>query len=284
MAYSDPSLAPPPARDALRAFYQTSDSYLRGLQERESDAYCAEYLRVVRTYIPAPARVLDIGCGTGYAAWRFAQSGFEVVGMDVSAKFLGQAPSRIGARLWYAVGDAMALPFMDGAFDGVASFDVIEHLPDAERALAEMGRVIRPGGRIVVICPNYWSPVIPLKALGNLLGGGPGYLSFYETVPSALLGLVTTTWNTVAKLYVSDAQFTYRRPRLEGMVDADCDCIYLPSPVDLHRFFLRAGFQIVRYNGEGASRLRRWCSSLFPSFVPTVYFVAEKPRLHTASS
>lgn len=274
---------PPPTREALRTFYQTSDLYLRGLQERSTDVYCAEYLRVVRKYLPIPARVLDLGCGTGYAASRLAQSGFDVVGMDISTKFLGDAPTRTGTRLRYAVGDAMELPFTDGAFDGLASFDVIEHLPDAARALSEMGRVVRPGGRIVIICPNYWSPVIPLKALRNLIRGGPGYLSFYETVPSAIWGIAATTCKTVMKLCSSDAQFTYRKPQLDGMVDADCDCAYLPSPVDLLRFFQRAGFRIIRYNGEGSSRLRRWCSSLFPSFAPTVYLVAEKRQSDPSS-
>lgn len=283
MPHPDSNLAPPQARQALRTFYQTSDPYLRGLRERETDAHCGEYLRVVRAYIPPPARILDAGCGTGYAATRLVEAGFEVVGMDISLKFLDGAPGRPAGRPRYVVGDAIELPFRDGEFDAVASFDVVEHIPDAERALREMGRVIRPGGRVVVICPNYWSPVIPLKALRNLLGGGRGYLSFYETLPSALTGLMTTTWRTTMKLCAPDARFTYRKPRLEGMMDADCDCVYLPSPVDFLRFFRRAGFRVVRYSGEGSSRLRRWCSSLLPSFAPTVYFVAEKPLSHAPS-
>jgi len=214
-----------------------------------------------------------------------AESKFDVVGMDISAKFLGNAASREALHLRYTVGDAMELPFGDGVFDGVSSFDVIEHVADAERVLKEIGRVLRPGGRIVVICPNYWSPVIPFKALLNIIKGGPGYLSFYESIPSALMGLLTTTWTTLRKLGSSEARFMYRQPQLDGAIlDADCDCIYIPSPVDFHRFFQRAGYRIIRYNREGSTRLRRVCSTLAPSFVPTAYIVAEKPSSNPSTS
>ena len=264
-------------RTALKLFYQTSDAYQHGLRERETDAFHHEFLRMVRTYIPPPSKLLDLGCGSGYSSLRLAESGYRVLGMDISEKFLDRAASRIGNQLQYTIGDALEMPFADQSFDGIASFDMIEHVVDAERVFREVDRTLRPGGRVVYVCPNYWSPIIPIKALINLLRGGPGYLSFYESIPAALLGILTTGLGTLKKMARSETQFIYRTPQLEGLTDADCDCVYLPSPVDFRRYFQQAGYRIVRYNREGSTPLRRTCSMILPSFTPTVYFVAEKP-------
>jgi SAM-dependent methyltransferase len=264
-------------RDALRTFYETSESYHHTLCEREADAFQGEYLRIVNAYIPAPARLLDLGCGTGYSSLRLAESGFDAVGMDLSRKFLSTASARTSRRLHYSVGDALELPFADATFDGVTSFYMIEHVVDVDGVLAEIRRVLRPGGRLVIICPNYWSPVIPLKALVNLVRKGYGFVSFYESIPEALTGIVKTGWGTARKICRTEPRFVYRAPKLDGHTDVDCDCVYLPSPVDFRRYFQKAGYRIVQYGREGSSRLRRWCATVAPSFIPTVYFVAEKP-------
>ncbi len=265
-------------RAALKNFYRTSEGYLRGLRERETDSFHAEYLRMVETYVPMPAQLLDLSCGTGYSSYRLTQHGYNVVGMDISDMFLDGVSSRSASGLYYTVGDALELPFADSVYDAVSSFDMIEHVADAERVLKELDRILRPGGRFVLVCPNFWSPVIPLKALLNLLKGGPGYLSFYESIPAALKGIVQTAWQTLRKIQSSGVRFLHRAPRLEDVVDADCDCVYLPSPVGLRQFFKQAGYRIVRYNREGLSRLRRLFATLVPSFTPTVYFVAEKTK------
>jgi len=201
-----------------------------------------------------------------------------VEGLDVSDKFLAAAPSRQGEYLHYCVGDAMELPFEDESFDAVSTFDMIEHVPDAEEALRQVDRVLKPGGRFVVVCPNYFSPVIPLKALINLLKGGPGYLSFYESIGAAIVGVGQTIAGTLSKKQSGSPDFRYRMPTLEGSIDADCDCVYLPSPVDFERYFARSGYRTVKYGGDDSSLLRRVFTKLVPSFTPTVYYVAEKPR------
>ena len=265
-------------RDALRTFYRTSDVYLKGLREREADSFHSEYLRMVTTFVPDTARLLDLGCGTGYSTLRLAQQGYRVNGIDISDKFLGETDAKVASGLEYCVGDALELPFHDATFDAVSSFDMIEHVSDAGQVLSEVNRILRPGGRVVFVCPNYCSPVIPLKALVNLLKGGPGYLSFYESIPAALKGIAETVGLTVAKLQSPEIAFLYRAPELEGSFDADVDCVYLPSPVDFKRFFEKSGYEVVRYSREGSSRFRRICATLAPSFTPTVYFVAEKKK------
>jgi SAM-dependent methyltransferase len=95
----------------------------------------------------APRRVLDIGCGTGETAERLAtELGAEVVAADQSGRMVELARERgLDAR----VADIQALPFLDGEFDCVVAGWVLYHVPDRPRAIAEVARVLRPGGRFI---------------------------------------------------------------------------------------------------------------------------------------
>jgi SAM-dependent methyltransferase len=91
-------------------------------------------------------RVLDLGCGTGHSWQELLPR--ETVGVDLEASALqGQARETHRA-------DMRALPFEAGAFDAVVSIQSIEHVPDPERVLAEVVRVLRPAGRAVFVTPN----------------------------------------------------------------------------------------------------------------------------------
>ncbi len=96
-------------------------------------------------------RVLDLGCGVGRHALFFAEHGFAVSAIDGSATGIavaGETARARGLALDLRQGDADALPFADGAFDYVLSWNVIYHgtLGDVGRRLAEVWRVLRPGG------------------------------------------------------------------------------------------------------------------------------------------
>jgi demethylmenaquinone methyltransferase/2-methoxy-6-polyprenyl-1,4-benzoquinol methylase len=104
----------------------------------------------------ADARVLDLACGTGDLALEIARRhpDAEVTGLDPSRGMLDIAAgkaARRGARLALEVGIAEALPFADATFDGVSIAFGLRNVPDRERGLAEMARVTRPGGRVVVL-------------------------------------------------------------------------------------------------------------------------------------
>jgi ubiquinone/menaquinone biosynthesis C-methylase UbiE len=100
--------------------------------------------------------VLDVGCGTGDDAREIAALvGLEgrVVGVDVSPTMIGEARKRslaTDARIEFIEGSALALPYPDESFDRVRTDRVLVHLQEPARALAEMVRVVRPGGRVVV--------------------------------------------------------------------------------------------------------------------------------------
>jgi demethylmenaquinone methyltransferase / 2-methoxy-6-polyprenyl-1,4-benzoquinol methylase len=99
---------------------------------------------------PRPGeRVLDLAAGTGVSTEELAQSGAYAVGADLSVGMLGTG-RRARPEVPLLAGDALALPFGDGAFDAVTISFGLRNVVDVDGALREMARVTRPGGRLVV--------------------------------------------------------------------------------------------------------------------------------------
>ena len=109
-----------------------------------------------------PAReekILDAGCGTGVFTSDFLAAGALVVGLDVSMPMLALAVKKASAQPFVAVhGDMLALPFLDDFFDKAVSITALEFIADARRAVAELFRVTKPGGLVVVGTLNSLSP------------------------------------------------------------------------------------------------------------------------------
>jgi 2-polyprenyl-3-methyl-5-hydroxy-6-metoxy-1,4-benzoquinol methylase len=112
-------------------------------------------------------RLLDVGCGTGPFSLTAAQRGAVVTSLDIGTELLARARAKGVATV--LAGDAMALPFTDARFDIVLSSECIEHTADPRRAVVEMLRVLRPGGRLVLTCPNrFWHWSVTLANALNL--------------------------------------------------------------------------------------------------------------------
>ena len=93
----------------------------------------------------AGARILDVGCGTGYFTRRFAAEGYEATGVDPDPAMLAFARAHRAGAEDYLRGDARRLPFCDGAFDYCISIAALCFIPEERAALAEMVRVCRRG-------------------------------------------------------------------------------------------------------------------------------------------
>ena len=128
--------------------------------------------------------VLDACCGTGDLAIACARAGGRVTGLDFSERMLDRA-RRKAPELEWVQGDLLALPFDDASFDAATVGFGVRNVEDLERALAELRRVLRDGGRVGileitrprgVLAPFYrfwFDGVVPL--LGKLLPGGSAY-------------------------------------------------------------------------------------------------------------
>ena len=100
-------------------------------------------------------RVLDAGCGVGYGSAFLGEAASSVVGVDVSGEAIDYARARYGGgNVEFAVGDLQRLERGDAEFDAVVAFEVIEHLPQPERFVAEARRVLKPDGVLVVSTPR----------------------------------------------------------------------------------------------------------------------------------
>jgi ubiquinone/menaquinone biosynthesis C-methylase UbiE len=199
--------------------------HLGGVAALEDRARAPTYQAMFRTLIdlmvPAPGEaILDVGCGAGSLDRLLARrlgSGNAITAIDVNPFLLSEARSLaeadgVDGRIRFLPGNAEALPFADESFDCIFSVTVLEEC-DADRALAEMVRVARPGGRVGVVVrsidlPQWWS----VAAAGTLLDK------------------MATPPQSVGAKGVADASL-YRRARRAGLVDLTC----FPSLVTLDR-------------------------------------------------
>jgi SAM-dependent methyltransferase len=151
----------PLARDAERAFGAADPAHFRFqteaplIAERERDL-------VRRAFLPLGERVLDVGSGQGATLVHLGAVG--AVGIDLFREKVHFAREAVPSCR-FEEGSAYAIPFPDGAFDHVLVRDVIHHLDEPERCLAECARVLAPGGRLDVLEPCRYNPLIALHAL-----------------------------------------------------------------------------------------------------------------------
>jgi ubiquinone/menaquinone biosynthesis C-methylase UbiE len=125
----------------------------------------AQRAEVLTRLAPRPGeRILDVGSGPGFLVASIAEAvgaGGAVHGLDPSPSMNGLARTRTAAHPWVRIddGDALALPYPDATFDAAVSTQVYEYVADVPAALTELRRVLRPGGRVVVLDTDWDSLV-----------------------------------------------------------------------------------------------------------------------------
>lgn len=154
--------------------------------EREDRAW----ERVFRRHLPAgeQLRTLDLGTGLGYLAGVSAQLGHEAVGVDIAPRMIERARERadqLGLTINLRVADIDRLPFPDGYFDAITERNVIWTMPDPARTLAELRRVLRPGGHLLQMESKWLEQ--PTDHVHSAAGGAPNldehYREFRDSLP-----------------------------------------------------------------------------------------------------
>lgn len=172
----------------------TLDALLSG----EADPVFARRARAVLAFLPpSPSTlVVDVGCGRGYYLGYYAALGQgRIVGLERDARTAALARAALAphSAAHVVIGDATALPFADASVDGVVMSEVLEHVDDDRRALAEAARVLRHGGVVALTVPHarypwLWDPVNRTRASlgsapvrrGPFAGIWAGHVRLYE--------------------------------------------------------------------------------------------------------
>lgn len=143
--------------EAAETFRAWDDDYYPPVAERFYDRAVSRMLRLLG--VTAGETVLDAGCGPGVHSIRAAHAGYAVHAIDLSHSVLEEARRRAARadaldNITFQQADLTKLPFEDGAFSRVFSWGVIIHIPDLERAVGELARIVRPGGRLSLYVTN----------------------------------------------------------------------------------------------------------------------------------
>jgi demethylmenaquinone methyltransferase/2-methoxy-6-polyprenyl-1,4-benzoquinol methylase len=174
-------------------------------------------LATVRAVDPKPGeRVLDIAAGTGTSSAALAKSGAEVIALDFSPGMVEEGRKR-HPDLTFVQGDAMKLPFADGEFDAVTISFGLRNVQQPKVALAEMHRVLKPGGR-VVICEFSRPPLSILRA---------GYHAYLRYVMPLIAGAASSNPDAYTYLFESIREW--------------------PAQPELASWLREAGFERVGY-------------------------------------
>ena len=266
--------------EILHKYYnERPDSY--GLMDRAESEY-EEYVAVIRKWTPEKGKVLDLGCGTYRTPQMIQQLGFETTGCDLfSDEKLEAYREAVGPEGPDLVSyNGTTIPFEENTFDTVGALCVFEHVPDMDSMLVEIARVLKPGGRMVILGPNLGGPhtaVLGLISLAFKHHRFSHYPNLFEVIRACTLQVI---W-TIGLMLSGRPEFIYKYPYLsEGNLlfeQPDDDAIQLNLPVSYRNWFRKNGFRILQYNrGVGPSIPLRIFNWLFPSFATTNQIVAEK--------
>ncbi len=129
-----------------RLWEEHASWWIEGFTEGADPEYVDQIIPLAVGEQSGRQRVLDLGCGDGQIARAIARTGASVVGIDPTTNQIDVASARAGGPVFAQAG-ASPLPFPDASFDGVIACLVFEHIDDIDAAIAEVARVLRPGGR-----------------------------------------------------------------------------------------------------------------------------------------
>ena len=173
------------APDAVRSMFDRIAPVYDAMNRVMTAGLDRRWRRLTAEAVVRPGdRVLDGACGTGDLAVADAKAGGAVTGLDFSERMLARARRKAPA-LEFLAGDLLALPFEDGSFDAATVGFGVRNVADLERCLAELRRVLSPGGRLGILeitqprgilrpFFNLWfDRVVPV--LGRALPGGAAY-------------------------------------------------------------------------------------------------------------
>lgn len=268
--------------------YSTNNPGVRaqfGNELVKAKAYYEKYVDFVRANIPvSDGKLLEIGCGSGWSTLMFKNAGLNVTGMDLHSGPLEAAA--FDSSLNYLQGDSQKIPFPDSQFDAVSMHDVLEHVPNPALALEECFRVIKSGGRLIIVGPNllsfltnfYFSVIVTVQKIriGRFFerrtpltpshpGGNTVYEVWFNTLHHLFYGVKKVLFETKPRMLM-------REPDSNPPFFADNDACYYLNPMDLKNWAkLKSNAKVVTWYSAHRSYAR-----FFWPFLGGTWVVIEK--------
>lgn len=264
-------------RDRVTDFFDSDSSeYLRHKYGKDADSYMAlrrERVESLLTKHLAPSfgdgfRLIDCGCGPGILLDVVGKYRINYCGVDISEGMLKlartQPPGTASNLLRKDVlrSDVESLPFKSASFDAATSLGVIEYLSDDDRLIAEMARVVKPGGYVLIAVTNKYSYNMALDKPMSWLRSNAAAVKGLNLLKRAL-NLGTFRQATFTKRRHSTRHFT-RRLQAHGLTVVETDrwgLNFLPHPLQYlcggflnrlaNRMYNRTRSQMIRSLGEG---------------------------------
>ena len=256
--------------DVIEALYkqQTSSDFkmrahFSGQIERAQKYYSRYVDFVDKNAVQPKAKILDLGCGEGWGTLFLRQKGYDAIGLDLQPEPL-EAQS-LDRDLPYLRGDGKTLPLANDSVDMVAMHQVLAHFPNPDASLKECLRILRPGGRLIIVGPNllcflynaYWSVKHTLRCLsqGKLwekrVAGMPRHPGG-NTMPESWKFTFIFFFKTMKKwLGESPVHFWMREPDTQPPFHANNDVCYYCNPMDIVNWARKQkGLQILRYGKD----------------------------------
>ena len=243
------------------SYYKNNEAYAEHLAAWNPALY-AKYADTLRP-ATAGARVLDVGCGVGQVVARLNEAGFEAHGVDVSQPNIERAQKVCPRCQLY---DGKKLPFPDGHFASAGALNVLEHVDEPEAFVADLVRVVAPGGRIVLSSPNFFRVF--------------GFRDYHPRMRG--LGQKFRNWQRLRakRAQMRHAPETVRFDRMPPIVKQpftpDDDAIVATNALEMEFFLERAGCEVQRVECtdryvagpvEFALNLGPWRYAMFNSFL-----------------
>lgn len=230
--------------EQLYDYYSKSNAYIEQMRTH-SDDYFASYLELISNYTKGADRLLEVGCGSGASTYVIASrfSFLDCIGIDISKAAIEFASRNYRLKnLRFEVGNAKSLNYPDSSFCIVTSFDCLEHIPDLEKALHELTRVVKPGGYLIIKGPNHMNPLYTLIDIMLFRHRYPFTRSWLDNFQRLAFELSHLFLGLTGRV-----KFVQRRPELSDSIQIgnDADAVTDMCNLDVYNFFKRASWKIL---------------------------------------
>lgn len=270
--------------NALVEFYNNkTEDY--GLMERPQKVY-EDYAKFIWKIEPIKNRkVLDLGSGSWRIPDTIAEFGYEeVVGLDyfsdhqleINQKNLKNS----NAKIVKYTNTNNRIPFENETFDLISSLCVLEHVISVENFLSEIDRVLKPNGKVIILCPNWSGPNVYIYGLFHFIIKRDRFWQL-EKISDFIFGIFRSMFWYFENLFSKNSHFIMIYPRMkDGTINferSDDDTVHLCQPLSIKKYFKKKGYKVIKYNrGFGTTPYTFLFNFLFPSLATTNVLVFQK--------